>query len=382
MNFSLQFSKTPVMETYAVKGFAAQASLTQPPLGRAGAAPAATTALLILAHSAGGTVQALAQALQQGFEAEAGAARAGLMPIDARSFDAQSGRFRDEALMRAADAADILVFAAPTYMGGPSAQFKAFADASSERWSERRWLGKLAAGITAGGSPNGEQSLTLQYFQALAAQHGMAWVAPALVRAEGGLGPNRLGSGLGLAAMRDADGHLPACELDTTRAYGAWLATWWRRLGDASPNRGAATGPTAWRPTQAAGSKQRPPWQGFDHLHLDVKDRAAALPWYERVLGLRVCDALRHWAVDGGPLTLEDPEQLVHLALFERAPRPGSGTLALRVSPLHFSAWQQHLQAQSDLTLRSEDHGLSQSLYFSDPDGNAFEITCYPGAHA
>jgi NAD(P)H dehydrogenase (quinone) len=42
-------------------------------------------------------------------------------------------------------------------MGGPAAQFKAFADATSERWFKRVRLNKLAAGFTVSGGPSGDK---------------------------------------------------------------------------------------------------------------------------------------------------------------------------------------------------------------------------------
>jgi catechol 2,3-dioxygenase-like lactoylglutathione lyase family enzyme len=57
----------------------------------------------------------------------------------------------------------------------------------------------------------------------------------------------------------------------------------------------------------------------FDHVHVFVADRPAAERWYQRVLGLCRSPELEHWAVDGGPLTLQDETGAAHIALFERA---------------------------------------------------------------
>jgi len=52
------------------------------------------------------------------------------------------------------DAADAIVFGAPTYMGSVSAAFKHFMDQTSRQWLKQRWQDKLAAGFTnSGGSP-------------------------------------------------------------------------------------------------------------------------------------------------------------------------------------------------------------------------------------
>ena len=76
----------------------------------------------------------------------------------------------------ALDAADAIVFGAPTYMGTASAAFHAFAEQTSMRYLRLRWQDKLAAGFTNSGGKAGDKSSTLGYFQTLAAQHAMTWV--------------------------------------------------------------------------------------------------------------------------------------------------------------------------------------------------------------
>ncbi|WP_369233017.1 flavodoxin family protein [Streptomyces sp. R21] len=76
----------------------------------------------------------------------------------------------------ALDASDAIVFGSPTYMGTASGAFHVFAEASSKRWFGLDWKDKLAAGFTNSGSKSGDKLHTLQFFQILAAQHGMHWV--------------------------------------------------------------------------------------------------------------------------------------------------------------------------------------------------------------
>ena len=123
-----------------------------------------------------------------------------------------------------------------------------------------------------------------------------------------------------------------------------------------------------------------PAIDAFDHVHLMVADRAAAERWYREVLGLTRVPELEMWTTDGGPLTLRNAADTVHLALFERTPQPSRTTIALRVDAGAFIAWRAHLQAALGRPLAVEDHDVALSIYFSDPDGNPFEITSYEHA--
>lgn len=114
-----------------------------------------------------------------------------------------------------------------------------------------------------------------------------------------------------------------------------------------------------------------------DHIHVYVSDRVASERWYERVLGLTRIPEFAFWAQGGGPLTISNASGTVHLALFERPKRACRSTVALGVGASEFLAWQKHLVLMLDQAVTLEDHELSWSLYFSDPDGNPYEITSY-----
>jgi catechol 2,3-dioxygenase-like lactoylglutathione lyase family enzyme len=127
----------------------------------------------------------------------------------------------------------------------------------------------------------------------------------------------------------------------------------------------------------ATSTETAPPLSGVDHLHVYVTDRAAAERWYADALGLRRVQALAPWAADGGPLTLADAHDRVHLALFERPAQPNRATIALGTDAAGFIAWRRRQARWLGEAPQAVDHGLSWSIYFSDPDGNPYEITCY-----
>lgn len=174
--------------------------------------------LAVIYFSAAGTTAALAGAIQAGASEFASIAMHRITETDIIG-----GRFVNDHALRLADDADALAFGSPTYMGGPAAQFKAFADATSDRWTGQRWSGKIAAGFTTGACANGDQGHTLAYFSILAAQHGMLWCSLDIPGGSDPHGRNRLGAQLGLATH--ITGATPdAADLATARHLGRRLA--------------------------------------------------------------------------------------------------------------------------------------------------------------
>jgi catechol-2,3-dioxygenase len=120
-----------------------------------------------------------------------------------------------------------------------------------------------------------------------------------------------------------------------------------------------------------------PSVSNIDHVHVHVSDRSAAEAWYAQVLGFSRTKELEFWAVGGGPLTIQNMEGTVHIALFERTPTKTHSTIALKVSADEYMNWRGHLAQVLSEPPESEDHEVSLSLYFKDLDGNPYEITTY-----
>lgn len=121
-----------------------------------------------------------------------------------------------------------------------------------------------------------------------------------------------------------------------------------------------------------------PKIDSIDHIHVFVSDRKRAELWYRDVLGLEPVAGLALWATEpGGPLAIADPDAKFHLALFERPAQPCRSTIALAVGKENFLAWRSHLTKALGHAPQVQDHEITWSMYFSDPDGNPFEITSY-----
>ncbi|WP_288841250.1 flavodoxin family protein [uncultured Deefgea sp.] len=166
---------------------------------------------LIVYHSAAGSTEQLAKAIYAGATEIDSAALIALNPADI-----VAGRYVNEGVLQQVDQASAIIFGTPTYMGGASAQFKAFADATSERWCEQRWADKLAAGFTIGANLSGDQLSTLTYLSIFSAQHGMLWCGLDLAGGYDAEGRNRLGCQLGLTA-HSLDGQIH--EIDQKTAF-------------------------------------------------------------------------------------------------------------------------------------------------------------------
>lgn len=83
-----------------------------------------------------------------------------------------------------------------------------------------------------------------------------------------------------------------------------------------------------------------------------------------------------HWATKDGPLFLANTDRSVSIALFERPLQSTRSTIAFRVNGQDFLVWLERLREILG-KIDEVDHEGSWSLYFSDPDGNPFEITSY-----
>jgi catechol 2,3-dioxygenase-like lactoylglutathione lyase family enzyme len=121
--------------------------------------------------------------------------------------------------------------------------------------------------------------------------------------------------------------------------------------------------------------------EGIDHVALAVTDIERSAHWYIDVLGF---EQLHQGMWGGVPLFVG--KGTTALALFparhdarrpsSRADHIGMLHLAFRASAVGFAAAQAALQSRG-IRFNFQDHGISHSIYFDDPDGNELEITTY-----
>lgn len=180
-----------------------------------------TKNIAIVYHSGYGHTAKVAAAILEGVTSSG--ASAVLYTIDAE------GNL-PEASWKALDGADAIIMGSPTYMGGPSWQFKKFADTSSKRWMAQSWKNKIAAGFTNSGSLSGDKLATLQQIYTLCMQQTMIWVGldqmppyPKGTDVATSDMINRVGSFSGLMTQSNNESPdivPPKGDLDTARLFG------------------------------------------------------------------------------------------------------------------------------------------------------------------
>ena len=118
--------------------------------------------------------------------------------------------------------------------------------------------------------------------------------------------------------------------------------------------------------------------EGIDHVALSVLDVERAAQWYIDVLGFK---RLHEGIWDGVPIFIG--KGTTALALFPAKPGAGSASDEIRMLHLALRANRRNfLVAQEELKRRGidfvfQDHEISHSIYFRDPDGHRLEITTY-----
>ena len=119
---------------------------------------------------------------------------------------------------------------------------------------------------------------------------------------------------------------------------------------------------------------------GIDHVALSVTDIERSARWYADVLGFKkqYADA---WEVPtfvarGTTAIALFPAGTKGTASVNRPGLPQFLHLAFRADRVNFLAAQQELKARQ-IPFEFQDHEISHSIYFSDPDGHQLEITTY-----
>jgi catechol 2,3-dioxygenase-like lactoylglutathione lyase family enzyme len=119
--------------------------------------------------------------------------------------------------------------------------------------------------------------------------------------------------------------------------------------------------------------------EGIDHVAMGVRDVERSAKWYAEVLGF---ERLHEGVWGGVPTFVAKGNTGIALFPTSQETKP-SGHRATRMLHLAFRADRENfLAAQRELEKRGikfefQDHEISHSIYFHDPDGHQLEITTY-----
>jgi catechol-2,3-dioxygenase len=120
--------------------------------------------------------------------------------------------------------------------------------------------------------------------------------------------------------------------------------------------------------------------EGIDHVALSVRDVKRSAQWYIDVLGF---ERLHEGMWNDVPVFVGKDNAAV--ALFPlRNKRSNSSSsagprmlhFAFRTTRANFAAAQRELKTRG-IKFEFQDHEISYSIYFEDPDGHEIEITTY-----
>ena len=121
--------------------------------------------------------------------------------------------------------------------------------------------------------------------------------------------------------------------------------------------------------------------EGLDHVALGVADVKRAADWYVEVLGFEhrykgMWDDVPTFVGKGRTAIALFPKRSGQENVTESSASGGMLHLAMRADRKNFVAAQEALKARG-IDFHFQDHEISHSIYFRDPDGIRLEITTY-----
>ena len=125
--------------------------------------------IAVIYHSLYGHTKLQAEAVLRGAQ--------GVEDVTATLYTAEEAAAKLDEL----DAADAMIFGAPTYMGSMSAGMKTFLEAAAKKWFTLAWKDKVAGAFTNSSSFSGDKLNTLVGLVINAMQHGMIYVGTGMM---------------------------------------------------------------------------------------------------------------------------------------------------------------------------------------------------------
>jgi catechol 2,3-dioxygenase len=116
------------------------------------------------------------------------------------------------------------------------------------------------------------------------------------------------------------------------------------------------------------------------HVVLKVRDLDRSLGFYRDLLGFRVTSEMSNVMIFL-TATGENHHDLALVRVGDSAPSPRAAAVGLYHVAIQLANWEAVQEAHAILAERgllkgTADHGVTKSLYTSDPDGNEIELYC------
>ena len=125
--------------------------------------------------------------------------------------------------------------------------------------------------------------------------------------------------------------------------------------------------------------------EGIDHVALAVRDVERSANWYVDVLGFErryeeMWDGIPTFIAKGNTAIALFPSRNNDLESGWRTAKIGMVHLAFRANRNNFLSAQEELKHRR-IKFEFQNHEISHSIYFRDPDGHQLEITTYDLQH-
>lgn len=106
------------------------------------------------------------------------------------------------------------------------------------------------------------------------------------------------------------------------------------------------------------------------HVNLSVSDLSRSMAFYQDLFGMRLSEYIPgNFAF----LTVNNDHHVIALTQGDKQTYPGDLHIAFEIDKEEFTSYQNRLKSK-DIPFQKANYGISQAIYFQDPDGYVIEL--------